>query len=360
VKNAIRIPEPDFGLFSRTLPKFIFHQIGMIMSQKMTAAITALGGFVPEDRLTNADLEKMVDTNDEWIRTRTGIEERRILRGAGKATSDLCVPVFLEICKKRGISPEEIDCLIVATVTPDMTFPATANIVCDKVGAIHAWGFDLSAACSGFLYAITSGAMYIESGRYKKVIVIGADKMSAIVDYSDRATCIIFGDGAGGVLLEPNYEGYGVLDSLLKSDGSGRTHLHMKAGGSLKPASQETVAAKEHFIYQEGQPVFKFAVKGMADVSAALMERNNLTANDIAWLVPHQANKRIIDATANRMGLSADKVMVNIQRYGNTTAGTIPLCLWDWESQLKKGDNLVLSAFGGGFTWGATWVKWGH
>ncbi|MDP4150675.1 MAG: beta-ketoacyl-ACP synthase III [Bacteroidota bacterium] len=330
------------------------------MSQKMTAAITALGGFVPEDRLTNADLEKMVDTNDEWIRTRTGVEERRILRGAGKATSDLCVPVFQEICNKRGISPEEIDCLIVATVTPDMTFPATANIVCDKVGAINAWGFDMSAACSGFLYAITTGAMYIESGRYKKVIVIGADKMSAIVDYSDRTTCIIFGDGAGGVLLEPNYEGYGVLDSLLKSDGSGRTHLHMKAGGSLKPASQETVAAKEHFIYQEGQPVFKFAVKGMADVSAALMERNNLTSNDIAWLVPHQANKRIIDATASRMGLSADKVMVNIQRYGNTTAGTIPLCLWDWESQLKKGDNLVLSAFGGGFTWGATWVKWGH
>jgi 3-oxoacyl-[acyl-carrier-protein] synthase-3 len=330
------------------------------MSQKMTAAITALGGYVPEDRLTNADLEKMVDTNDEWIRTRTGVEERRILRGAGKATSDLCVPVFQEICRKRGIKPEEIDCLIIATVTPDMAFPATANIVCDKVGAINAWGFDLSAACSGFLYALTTGAMYIESGRFTKVIVIGADKMSAIVDYSDRTTCIIFGDGAGGVLLEPNHAGFGVLDSILKSDGSGRAHLHMKAGGSLRPASNETVAAKEHFIYQEGQPVFKFAVKGMADVSAALMERNNLTANDIAWLVPHQANKRIIDATASRMGLSADKVMVNIQRYGNTTAGTIPLCLWDWESQLNKGDNLVLSAFGGGFTWGATWVKWGH
>jgi len=330
------------------------------MSQKMTAAITAIGGFVPEERLTNADLEKIVDTNDEWIRTRTGIEERRILRGEGKATSDLCVPVVQEICRKRGISPEEIDCLIVATVTADMLFPATANIVCDKAGAKNAWGFDMSAACSGFLYALTTGAMYIESGRYKKVVVIGADKMSAIVDYSDRTTCVIFGDGAGGVLLEPNQEGYGVLDSILRSDGSGRAHLHMKAGGSLRPSSQETVAAKEHYIYQEGQAVFKFAVKGMADVSAELLERNHLTGDDIAWLVPHQANKRIIDATANRMGLSSEKVMINIQRYGNTTAGTIPLCLWDWESQLKKGDNLVLAAFGGGFTWGATLLKWGY
>jgi 3-oxoacyl-[acyl-carrier-protein] synthase-3 len=326
----------------------------------MTAAITAIGGYVPEDRLTNADLEKMVDTSDEWIRSRTGVEERRILRGEGKATSDMCVPVVEEICKKRGISPEEIDCLIIATVTADMLFPATANIVCDKVGAKNAWGYDLSAACSGFLYALTTGAMYIESGRFKKVVVIGADKMSAIVDYSDRATCIIFGDGAGGVLLEPNFEGFGVLDSILRSDGSGRAHLHMKAGGSLKPASYETVAAKEHFIYQEGQAVFKFAVKGMADVSAELLERNKLTGDDISWLVPHQANKRIIDATANRMGLSEDKVMINIQRYGNTTSGTIPLCLWDWESKLKKGDNLVLSAFGGGFTWGATLIKWGH
>ncbi|HWK08279.1 MAG TPA: beta-ketoacyl-ACP synthase III [Puia sp.] len=330
------------------------------MSQKMTAAITAIGGYVPEDRLTNADLEKIVDTNDEWIRTRTGIEERRILKEPGKATSDLCIPVALEICKKRGISPEEIDCLIVATVTADMLFPATANIVCDKIGAKNAWGFDLSAACSGFLYALTTGAMYIESGRFKKVVVIGGDKMSSIVDYSDRTTCVIFGDGAAGVLLEPNYEGYGVQDSILKSDGSGRTHLHMKAGGSLRPASNETVAAKEHYIYQEGQAVFKFAVKGMADVSAELMERNHLTADDISWLVPHQANKRIIDATVHRMGLSEDKVMINIQRYGNTTAGTIPLCLWDWESKLKKGDNLVLAAFGGGFTWGATLVKWGY
>jgi 3-oxoacyl-[acyl-carrier-protein] synthase III len=349
-----------FGLFFPPLQKSFLHRPEFTMSQKLTAAITAIGGFVPEERLTNADLEKIVDTNDEWIRSRTGIEERRILRGAGKATSDLCVPVVQEICKKRGISPEEIDCLIVATVTPDMVFPATANIVCDKTGAKNAWGFDLSAACSGFLYALTSGAMYIESGRYKKVMVIGADKMSSIVDYSDRTTCIIFGDGAGGVLLEPNNEGYGILDSILRSDGSGKVHLHMKAGGSQRPASNETVAAKEHFIYQEGPAVFKFAVKGMADVSAELMERNHLTGDDISWLVPHQANKRIIDATAHRMGLSGDKVMINIQRYGNTTAGTIPLCLWDWESKLKKGDNIVLAAFGGGFTWGATLVKWGH
>jgi 3-oxoacyl-[acyl-carrier-protein] synthase-3 len=330
------------------------------MSQKINAAITAVGGYIPEDRLTNADLEKIVDTNDEWIRSRTGIEERRILKGAGKATSDLCVPAVLELCRKRGIDPLEIDCIIVGTVTPDMFFPSTANLVCDKAGAKNAWGFDLAAACSGFLYSLTTGAALIESGRYKKVVVVGADKMSAIVDYSDRSTCIIFGDGAGAVLLEPNYEGLGVLDSVLKSDGSGKCHLHMKAGGSLKPSSFETVAAKEHFIYQEGQAVFKFAVKGMADVSAELLERNQLTGQDIAWLVPHQANKRIIDATASRMGLSHEKVMINIQRYGNTTAGTIPLCLWDWESKLKKGDNLVLAAFGGGFTWGATLVKWAY
>jgi 3-oxoacyl-[acyl-carrier-protein] synthase-3 len=266
----------------------------------------------------------------------------------------------LELCKNKNLDPMEIDCLIVATVTPDMFFPATANIVCDKVGAKKAWGFDMSAACSGFLFALTTAAMYIESGRYKKVVVVGSDKMSAIVDYSDRTTCVIFGDGAGAVLLEPNYEGYGVLDSILRSDGSGRNHLHMKGGGSLHPSSFETISNKEHFIYQEGQAVFKFAVKGMADVSAELMERNHLTSDDIAWLVPHQANKRIIDATANRMGLSQDKVMVNIQRYGNTTAATIPLCLWDWQDQLKKGDNLVLAAFGGGFTWGATLLKWGY
>ncbi len=329
-------------------------------TQKINAAITAVGGYVPETRLTNFDLEKMVETNDEWIRTRTGIEERRILKEPGKASSDLAVPVIHQLCEKRGISPEEIECIICATVTPDMVFPATANIIADKSGAKNAWGFDLEAACSGFLYALTTGAALIESRRYKKVVVIGVDKMSAIVDYSDRQTCIIFGDGAGGVLLEPNHDGFGVLDSILKSDGSGREFLHMKGGGSLKPASAETVANKEHYIYQEGQTVFKFAVKGMADVSAELLERNGLTGDDIAWLVPHQANKRIIDATANRMGLSHDKVMLNIQRYGNTTAATIPLCLWEWRHQLNKGDSLVLAAFGGGFTWGATLVKWAY
>jgi len=330
------------------------------MNQKITAAITAVGGYVPEDLLTNADLEKIVDTNDEWIRTRTGIRERRILKGEGKGCSDLCVPAVEEICRKRKIDPLEIDCIIIGTVTPDMLFPSTANIVCDKEGAKNAWGFDLLAACSGFLYSLTTGVTLIESGRYKKVIVVGADKMSSIVDYSDRSTCIIFGDGAGAVLLEPNQEGFGVLDSILKSDGSGRCHLHMKAGGSLRPASYETVAAKEHYIYQEGQAVFKFAVKGMADVSAELLERNKLTGQDIAWLVPHQANKRIIDATANRMGLSHDKVMINIDHFGNTTSGTIPLCLWEWEKKLKKGDKLVFAAFGGGFTWGATLVKWAY
>jgi len=331
-----------------------------MMSKKITAAITAVGGYVPPDKLTNADLEKMVDTNDEWIKTRTGISERRILKGEGKATSDLGAPAVIELCNKRGIDPMEIDCLICCTVTPDMMFPATANIICDKIGAKNAWGFDLEAACSGFLFGVTTGAALIESGRYKKVVIVGADKMSAITDYSDRTTCILFGDAGAAILLEPNIEGYGILDSLLKSDGSGCNYLHMKAGGSLKPPSVDTVMAKEHFIYQDGQPVFKFAVKGMADISAELLERNKLTGDDIAWLVPHQANKRIIDATANRMGLSHDKVMLNIQRYGNTTAATIPLCLWEWEKQLNKGDKIVLAAFGGGFTWGATLVKWAY
>ena len=330
------------------------------MPGKLTAAITAVGGYVPEDVLTNADLEKMVDTNDEWIKTRTGITERRILKKPGLATSDMVVPCIRLICEKRGIHAEEIDCLIVATVTPDMMFPATANLAAHKAGITRAWSFDLSAACSGFLYALTVGASLIESGRYKKVVVAGADKMSAIVDYSDRTTCVLFGDGGGAVLLEPNHDGYGILDSILRSDGSGAAHLHMKAGGSLRPASIETVTNKEHFAYQEGPPVFKAAVKGMADVSAELLERNNLTGQNIAWLVPHQANKRIIDATADRMGLSHDKVMLNIQRYGNTTAATIPLCLWDWKKDLNKGDNIVLAAFGGGFTWGATLVKWAY
>ncbi|WP_028788303.1 beta-ketoacyl-ACP synthase III [Terrimonas ferruginea] len=330
------------------------------MSKKITAAITAVSGYVPEDKLTNFDLEKIVDTTDEWIRSRTGIEERRILKGEGKGISEMIVPAVKQLCEKRGIDPMEIDCLIVGTVTPDMVFPATANIVCDKIGARNAWGFDVSAACSGFLYTLTVGTSLIESGRYKKVVVVGADKMSAIIDYTDRTTCIIFGDGAGAVLLEPNEEGLGIQDSLLRSDGSGCQYLRMKAGGSAYPASAETVANREHYVYQEGQAVFKFAVKGMADISAELLERNNLTGDDISWLVPHQANLRIIDATANRIGLPKEKVMINIQKYGNTTAATIPLCLWEWEKQLKKGDNIVLAAFGGGFTWGATLVKWAY
>ena len=330
------------------------------MQKKITAAITSVGAYLPPDKLTNADLEKMVDTNDEWIRTRTGIEERRILTEPGKGTSDLAVPAVEEILRKKNMDAQEIDCLICCTVTPDMVFPATANIICDKLGAKNAFGFDLNAACSGFLYGLSTAAMFIESGRYKNIIVVGADKMSAIVDYQDRATCIIFGDGAGAVLLQPNENGFGVQDSILRSDGSGCHFLHMKAGGSVKPATIETVIAREHFIYQEGQAVFKFAVKGMADVSAELLERNNLTGEDIAWLVPHQANLRIIDATANRMGLSREKVMINIAKYGNTTSGTLPICLWEWEPRLKKGDKLVLAAFGGGFTWGATLVIWGE
>lgn len=330
------------------------------MSTRLTAAITAVGAFLPEDKLTNADLEKMVDTNDEWIRTRTGISERRILKGVGRGTSEMVAPAVLQLCEKRGIDPKEIDCLIVATVTPDMVFPATANIACEKIGATNAYGFDLSAACSGFLFALSQGAALIESGRYKKVVVCGADKMSSIVDYTDRTTCVLFGDAAAAVLLEPNTEGFGLMDSILRADGSGANYLRMKAGGAKYPASIETVMAKEHYIYQEGQSVFKFAVKGMADVSAELMEKNNLSADDVSWLVPHQANLRIIDATANRMGLSRDKVMINIQKYGNTTAATIPLCLWEWEKQLHQGENIVLAAFGGGFTWGATWVKWAY
>ncbi len=330
------------------------------MANKITAAITAVNGYVPEDKLTNFDLEKVVDTTDEWIRTRTGITERRILKGEGKGTSEMIVPAVRGLLQKRGIDAAEIDCIIVATVTPDMVFPATANIVADKVGAVNAFGYDVSAACSGFLFSLAQGVSFIESGRCKKVIVVGADKMSAIIDYADRTTCILFGDGAGAVLLEPNEEGQGMKDSILKTDGSGAKYLNMKAGGSAYPASANTVANGEHFAYQEGPSVFKFAVKRMADVSAELLERNNLTGNDIAWLVPHQANLRIIDATASRIGLPKEKVMINIQKYGNTTAATIPLCLWEWESRLKKGDKLVLAAFGGGFTWGAALVEWAY
>lgn len=327
---------------------------------EMIAAITAVNGYVPEDKLTNADLEKMVDTTDEWIKTRTGVEERRIQKEPGKGTSDMAVEAVNGMLKKRGIKAEDIDLLICATVTPDMVFPATANIICDKIGATNAWGFDLGAACSGFLFALNVGSKYIESGTHKKVVVVGADKMSAIVDYTDRTTCVLFGDGAGAVLLEPNEEDYGIRDSILKSDGSGRHYLNMKAGGSVRPASAETVANKEHYIFQDGQPVFKAAVVSMADVSAEIVERNGMTGDDVDWLVPHQANLRIIDATARRVGLTNDKVMINIQRYGNTTSGTIPLCLHDWESRLRKGDNLVLSAFGGGFTWGSILVRWAY
>ncbi|HEY8404783.1 MAG TPA: beta-ketoacyl-ACP synthase III [Flavobacteriales bacterium] len=327
---------------------------------RITAAITAVQGYVPPDVLTNFDLEKMVDTNDEWIRTRTGIETRHILKGEGLGTSDMAVEAVKGLLKKRGIGPEEIDLVICATVTPDFVFPATANVISDKIGAVNAWSFDINAACSGFIYALTTGSQFIETGKYKKVLVIGADKMSSIIDYQDRATCIIFGDGAGAVLLEPDTEGYGVLDSILHSDGSGRAFLHQKAGGSVRPASHETVEKREHYVFQDGQPVFKAAVKNMAEVSVQIMERNNLTPDDIAYLVPHQANLRIIDATASRMGVGTDKVMINIQKYGNTTAGTLPLCLWDYESKLKRGDNLILAAFGGGFTWGSVYLKWAY
>lgn len=322
----------------------------------ITAAITAIGHYLPEDRLTNADLEKMVDTNDAWIRERTGIHERRIMKNG--ATSDMAAGAVEELCKVRGISPEEIELIIVATVTPDHMFPATANIVSDMVGATNAWGFDVEAACSGFLYSVTTASKFIETGAHKKVVVVGADKMSSIVDYTDRNTCVLFGDGAAAVLLEPNEEGLGILDQRLYSDGTGLKHLHMKAGGSRKPPSIETVTNREHFIYQEGKQVFKFAVTRMADVCAEVMERNNLTSDDIAYLVPHQANKRIIDACARRMGVDSEKVMLNIMRYGNTTGGTIPLCLYEWQDKLKKGDNLILAAVGGGFTWGAIYLKW--
>jgi 3-oxoacyl-[acyl-carrier-protein] synthase-3 len=302
----------------------------------------------------------MVDTNDEWITSRTGIKERRIQKGEGLATSDMAVPAVQGLLKKRGIGAEEIELIIFCTSTPDMPFPATANILADKIGATNAWGYDLQAACSGFLFGLTTGAQFIESGKHKKVLVVGGDKMSSIVNYEDRTTCIIFGDGCGAALLEPDMEGYGLLDSILKSDGSGQHLLNIKAGGSLRPASFDTINKKQHFAYQEGQAVFKFAVTNMANVAGEIIERNNLKPEDIAWLVPHQANKRIIDATANRAGVGPEKVMINIDRYGNTTNGTIPLCLWEWESKLKKGDNIILAAFGGGFTWGSVYIKWAY
>jgi len=327
---------------------------------KIHAAITAVNGYVPEYVLTNKELESIVETTDEWITSRTGIKERRILKGEGLGTSDMAVHAVNGLLKKRGITAEEIELIIFCTTTPDLPFPASANILADKIGAKNAWGYDLQAACSGFIYGVSTGAQFIESGKHKKVLVVGGDKMSSIINYEDRTTCIIFGDGCGAVLLEPNEEGFGVIDSILRSDGSGRQFLHQKAGGSARPASHETVDNKEHFVYQEGQAVFKFAVTNMADVAAEIMDRNNLTSEDVKWLVPHQANKRIIDATASRMGVGSEKVMINIQRYGNTTNGTIPLCLWEWESQLKKGDNIILAAFGGGFTWGSVYLKWAY
>jgi len=327
---------------------------------KITAAITGIQGYVPDYILTNKELETMVDTNDEWITSRTGIKQRRILKGEGKGSSDMGAEAVKGLLQKTNTGAEEIDLIICATATPDMIFPSTACIIADKVGATNCFAYDLMAACSGFLYALSTASKFIETGTYKKIVVVGADKMSSIVDYSERATCIIFGDGAGAVLLEPSEDGLGIQDSILKSDGSGRAFLHLKAGGSVKPASYKTIDNKEHFIYQDGQPVFKAAVKGMADVSEEIMKNNNLTADDIAWLVPHQANKRIIDATARRMGVGSEKVMLNIEKYGNTTNGTIPLCLWEWESQLKKGDNLILAAFGGGFTWGSIYLKWAY
>ncbi len=328
--------------------------------KKITAAITAVHGHVPEYVLTNKELETLVDTTEEWIESRTGIQQRHILKGTDKGTSEMCVEAINGLLKKRGIGPEEIDMIIVGTVTPDYVFPSTSNVICDKIGAKNAWGYDLSAACSGFLFALTTGTQFIETGYHKKIIVVGADKMSSIINYEDRTTCVIFGDGAGAVLLEPNTEGLGIMDSIMRVDGAGRHSLHQKAGGSVRPASHATVDAKEHFVYQEGQTVFKSAVKGMADVSAEIMERNNIKGSDVAWLVPHQANKRIIDATASRIGLGNEKVMLNIQKYGNTTAGTIPLCLWDYEKQMKKGDNIIISAFGGGFTWGSIYLKWAY
>ena len=327
---------------------------------KQRAAITAIHGYAPPYILSNKELETMVDTTDEWIMTRTGIRERRILKGEGMGTSEMAVEAVNGVLRKSGTNPEDIELIICATVSPDMVYPATANIIGDKCGLKNAFGFDLNAACSGFIYALITGSKYIESGTYKKVIVVGADKMSSIVDYTDRQTCVIFGDGCGAVLLEPSQDENGIMDSILRSDGSGRIHLHQKAGGSMRPASHETVDNKEHFVYQEGQAVFKFAVTRMADVSVEIMERNNLTAQDIAWLVPHQANLRIIDATGKRMGIPPEKVMINIDKYGNTTNGTIPLCLYEWENKLKKGDNIILAAFGGGFTWGSIWIKWAY
>lgn len=327
---------------------------------KIRAAITGVQGYVPDYVLTNDEISRMVETSDEWIMQRIGIKERRILREEGKATSDLAANAIKGLLAKTNTNPLDVDLIVCATITSDMHFPATANLIANKVGLDNAWGFDLSAACSGFVFGLETASNFIESGRYKKVILVGADKMSAITDYTDRTTCPLFGDGASAVLIEPTTEEFGVIDHIFGVDGSGAKYLHMKAGGSLRPPSHETIDNKEHFVFQEGQAVFKVAVSKMADVSVEIMEKHNLKAEDIAWFVPHQANMRIIDAVARRMGLGKEKVMINIERFGNTTAATIPLCLWEWENQLKKGDNIILSAFGGGFTWGSIYLKWAY
>jgi 3-oxoacyl-[acyl-carrier-protein] synthase-3 len=326
----------------------------------ITAAITAVGGYVPEYVLTNKILATMVDTNDEWITSRTGIKERRILKEEGQGTSFMAIKAAQQLLSKNNTNPEDIDMVIMATATPDMPVASTGVYVATQIGAVNAFSYDLVAACSSFLFGMSAAAKYIESGRYKKVLLIGADKMSSIVDYTDRTTCIIFGDGAGAVLFEPNLEGLGVQDEILRSDGVGRDSLKIDAGGSILPPSNQTIADKQHFVHQDGKTVFKFAVSKMADVSEKIMQRNNLTGDDVSWLVPHQANKRIIDATSRRMNLPQDKVMLNIHRYGNTTSATLPLCLFDYENQLKKGDNIVFAAFGGGFTWGSIYVKWAY
>ncbi|MBF02321.1 MAG: 3-oxoacyl-ACP synthase [Flavobacterium sp.] len=327
---------------------------------KITAAITAIGSYVPDYVLSNQVLEKMVETNDEWITTRTGIKERRILKEEGEGTSFLAIKAAQNLIDKANIDPKEIDLVIMATATPDMPVASTGVYVATQIGATNAFAFDLQAACSSFLYGMSTASAYIQSGKYKKVLLIGADKMSSIIDYTDRATCIIFGDGGGAVLFEPNEEGLGLQDEILRSDGVGREFLKIEAGGSILPASEETVKNKQHYVFQDGKTVFKYAVSGMADVSEKIMERNQLTHDDVNWLVAHQANKRIIDATANRMGVEESKVLVNIHRYGNTTSATLPLLLCDFESQLKKGDNIIFAAFGGGFTWGAIYLKWAY
>lgn len=324
------------------------------------AAITGVSCWLPEDRLTNADIEKMVDTTNEWILERSGVYERRILRDPGKGSSYMGAQAARALLQKMNIDPMSIDLVIVSTATPDYQFPATANIVADLIGAKKAWSFDLMGACSGFIYALNTGRQFIESGAHKRVLVVGADKMSTIVDYTDRRTCILFGDGAGAVLLEPDQSGTGILDARMYADGSYRSYLFQEAGGSVNPASEETVRKKQHFIFMNGQAVFKVAVERMADVAEEMMLRNHLGADDVAFLVPHQANKRIIEATANRMGLSNDKVMLNIQKYGNTTTATLPICLTEWESQLRRGDNIILTTFGAGFTWGGMYVKWAY